>query len=291
MARYILISGKAENGKDELALMLKKEIEKQDKKATIIGFGDIVKFIAKKFHGWNGEKDEVGRTILQTDVGDHIKATNKKYFAQTLLEMCELTKGKSDEYIIIPDLRFTEEIEALYDYNIYNHIIIRIDRPNHVSRLTPEQLNHRSEIDLDDYDGFDIKVENTTKEKLAETAKGIVENLDNMYFQTEPYIKENSLRRKKDLIAVQNAISLRLRNNINFDHIKFVDVSAGGISVSGIHKQVNNYYFVTTKLKYDFSNMEECVNEFVDKWKEKDNDKNVADMNDFIRRNEKYGWD
>ena len=39
--------------------------------------------------------------------------------------------------------------------------------------LTEEQKNHLTEIDLDDYEGFDIEIENTTLEGLQQEAQNL----------------------------------------------------------------------------------------------------------------------
>ena len=41
----------------------------------------------------------------------------------------------------------------------YEFVLVRIERPDHVSKLTPEQLADVSETQLDDYD-FDYRVVN-----------------------------------------------------------------------------------------------------------------------------------
>ena len=62
--KVILISGKAEHGKSTLGTMLQNSLIKQGEKILRIGFADQVKFIASKYHKWNGEKDEDGRSLF-----------------------------------------------------------------------------------------------------------------------------------------------------------------------------------------------------------------------------------
>ena len=76
------------------------------------------------------------------------------------------------DYIIIPDCRFTNEVyytKAEFD----DAIAVRINRPNHVSKLTEEQLNHPSEVDLDDFN-FDMTISNEyTLEELRACAGSV----------------------------------------------------------------------------------------------------------------------
>lgn len=44
-------------------------------------------------------------------------------------------------------------------------------------------------------------------------------------------------------------------------------------------------------IKYDFSNYQQCIEEFVDMWKEIDKPESVDGFNDFTDFGDKYGWD
>ena len=64
--KVVCISGLARAGKDTLASMLKDELEKNGSRVLITHFADLLKFIAKEFFKWNGEKDNEGRRLLQS---------------------------------------------------------------------------------------------------------------------------------------------------------------------------------------------------------------------------------
>ena len=74
--------------------------------------------------------------------------------------------------IIVSDVRFKKEIDDLRNY-FPNLIAVHINRPNFDNGLTDEQKKHKTEIDLDDYNKFDIEVVNTTLDELKETARKI----------------------------------------------------------------------------------------------------------------------
>ena len=63
MINTIVISGKAGHGKTTLANLIKEELENQNFRVMKIAFADYLKFIAKKYYGWNGEKDEKQKQI------------------------------------------------------------------------------------------------------------------------------------------------------------------------------------------------------------------------------------
>lgn len=96
---------------------------------------------------------------------------------------------------------------------------------------------------------------------------------------------------EKDFSMIRKRITEALKDCENFDGIDFIDVNAGGIQISGIHKEASNYYYVITTIRYDFSNVDEAVDEFISTWKECDTPKRIRDFTDFIETCQKYGWD
>ena len=69
----LLISGKAESGKDSFADAFIKEAQGVcGYRCLRIKYGDILKYICKEYFGWNGEKDELGRRFI-TKIGDRVR--------------------------------------------------------------------------------------------------------------------------------------------------------------------------------------------------------------------------
>ena len=62
-------------------------------------------------------------------------------------------------YVLIPDCRFKNEIEA-FKQDGWPNVSVRIIRDNFISNLTEKQLNHPSETALDDYE-FDYYIFNS----------------------------------------------------------------------------------------------------------------------------------
>ena len=95
-----------------------------------------------------------------------------------------------------------------------------------------------------------------------------------------------------ELIFIQEDIKKKLKGYENFLGIDFCDVSASGIQIRGHHKNIKGYtYGEQPTIKYDFSNINEVIKEFVLMWWEKDNDAEIAKEKDLISFGEKYGWD
>ncbi|MDD2445107.1 MAG: hypothetical protein PHH53_03080 [Candidatus Nanoarchaeia archaeon] len=156
--KIINISGKAQHGKDTCALILKEKLESKNKKVIITHYADLLKYEAKQFFNWDGNKDEKGRQILQYMGTDVIRKINPGYWVNFIKEFMSMFENEWD-YVIIPDCRFPNEIEA-WGIDNWSNIAVRVIRDNFISNLTSEQLNHPSETALDDYE-FDYYIFNS----------------------------------------------------------------------------------------------------------------------------------
>jgi molybdopterin-guanine dinucleotide biosynthesis protein len=144
----IVISGKAESGKTTAAKQLKEGLEYYGYRVAKLAYGDYVKFTAKQVYGWNGEKDERGRQLLQHWGTDVVRKKRPGFWVDRVVELCELIQDEFD-FAIIDDARFPNEIECFRGK--LSMITIRVERPDHENALTPEQREHPSETALDDY--------------------------------------------------------------------------------------------------------------------------------------------
>lgn len=174
--KVIVISGKAQHGKDTTAGFMKEFLEARGKKVLICHYGDLVKYVCKTFFNWDGQKDEKGRTLLQYVGTDLIRNVEPDYwvgFIESILNLCAYEAGW--DYVLIPDCRFPNEVEYLRD-NGQEVIHVRVIRQNFVSPLTEEQQKHPSETALDGYpydymlfNDRDLEWHRTTCHSLAET--------------------------------------------------------------------------------------------------------------------------
>lgn len=171
--KVICISGLARAGKDTLASMLKDELEKNGNRVLITHFADLLKFIAKEFFKWNGEKDSEGRRLLQYIGTDVIRKDKPDYWVDFIIEI--LKWFPEWDYVLIPDCRFPNECENFKE-NSFNTITIRVERPGFQSSLTEEQKRHPSETALDNYD-FNYTVSSENMQGLLENAELLAELL------------------------------------------------------------------------------------------------------------------
>lgn len=170
--KVICISGKARHGKDTLAGMLNEQLTAKGYHVLTTHFGDLVKYICEKFFSWDGAKDEKGRTLLQYVGTDVVRKQRPSYWTDFVVSVLELFPNEWD-YVLIPDCRFPNEVECFIEHGM-DTTLIRINRPNFVSNLTPEQLKHPSETAMDDYPPNLYVINDGTLEDLSNSIKDIL---------------------------------------------------------------------------------------------------------------------
>lgn len=147
--KIFTITGKARHGKDTIAEMMKDILEERGYRVLLTHYADLLKYICKTFFNWNGEKDEVGRTILQKVGTETVRTQKPDFWVDFIINILNLFPYEWD-VVIIPDARFPNEIERLKEEG-FDVEFVRVFRPNFDNGLTEEQKNHKSEIALDNY--------------------------------------------------------------------------------------------------------------------------------------------
>lgn len=147
----VCISGKARSGKDTTATLLESYILSGNKKVIIIHYADLLKYICTQFFGWNGEKDEKGRTLLQHVGTDVVRAKDEDFWVSFVARFLNVFADNWD-CAIIPDCRFPNEIDKMKEFGekvgaAVTHLRVTRDSAN--GSLTTEQQAHSSETALD----------------------------------------------------------------------------------------------------------------------------------------------
>lgn len=156
--KTIMISGKAGHGKDTVAQIIKEELELQNEKVLIIKFGDAVKWFAREYYNWDGNKNIQGRSLLQYIGTEMMRSYDGYYWGRIVSEF--IAANKDFTYALIPDWRFYTEKEAILADNKKCYTL-RVERPNFINpNMTEEQLKHISETELDNYK-FDYIIYNS----------------------------------------------------------------------------------------------------------------------------------
>lgn len=174
--KVVCISGKAQHGKDTMAQMMKRILEDSyGKSVLIIRYADQLKFILREYYDWDGVKDERGRSLMQTVGTDLARKADPDIWVKYVMRFLAVF-GTDFDYVLIPDCRFTNEIEYPKSH-IPGTVSVRVIRPGFDNGLTGIQKAHASETELDDYD-FDYVVENTSFVALSESARKIIEDFE-----------------------------------------------------------------------------------------------------------------
>jgi len=147
--KVIAVSGKARHGKDTVAEMLRDVLEGDGHSVKVVHYADLLKFMCKTFFEWNGEKDDIGRQILQYVGTDVVRAKQPDFWVDFIKSVLGLFPDEW-EYVIIADTRFPNEVDAMKRSFDTTHV--RVFRTNFDSPLSPEQQAHPSETALDTYD-------------------------------------------------------------------------------------------------------------------------------------------
>lgn len=155
MVKVITISGKAQAGKDTTARLLKDQLNNNGRNVVILHYADLLKYQATTLFGWNGKKDEAGRSLLQKLGTDIVRKYNENYWADYVVGVLKMYDGEWD-YALIPDARFPNEINQMKEQ--FDCITIKVIS-DYDNGLTEEQKNHPSETALDDF-SFDYTIVN-----------------------------------------------------------------------------------------------------------------------------------
>lgn len=164
MKQLIAISGKAQHGKDTTGAYIAQKLTEDGHRVIVAHYADLVKYVCKTFFGWDGQKDEAGRHLLQYVGTDVVRRQDPNYWVDFIIRIVSFF-GENWDYIIIPDTRFPNEIERLRESGLpVTHI--RVVRPDFVSPLTEEQQKHPSETSLDNYPADAYIINHGTRDEL-----------------------------------------------------------------------------------------------------------------------------
>lgn len=168
--RLYLIAGKARHGKDTFSAYLKEAYEENGKKLIVTQLSKYIKYYAREMTGWNLTEEDKPRALLQ-ELGTQVireKLGKEDLFIKRIIDDVDVFACFYDA-IVISDVRLKKEVEDLRQA-FPDLVAVHVERPNFDNGLTEEQKNHKTEIDLDDYNKFDENIVNITLDGLKEDA-------------------------------------------------------------------------------------------------------------------------
>ena len=169
--KVILICGKANSGKNQLADYLKECLDVDSTgmyfdRTLIRGNAQSVKDRAENDFNWNGVKDQKGRQLL-LDLTDEGYSKDPFYWEkETFTEaiMYSEFSNRNCEYIIIPDWRYASTL-TYFDRVADEVTTIRVNRPNN------NEGTHKNHHTENDFEGFEVDFE-VNNDKDLEALKG-----------------------------------------------------------------------------------------------------------------------
>ena len=157
--KILLIGGKAGAGKNTVADIIKENFDN----VNLLAFATRVKDIAYSI-GWDGEKDEKGRRLLQ-----HIGAVGREYNKNTWVndvayKLKSPMLNKITNIFVITDFRFPNEYQVLKEN--FPNSVYTICVTGRQANLGDENSKDISENSLNDF-VFDFVIDNSgSKEDL-----------------------------------------------------------------------------------------------------------------------------
>ena len=141
--------GRAGYGKNTVATLIRKTFEPIRLTVAEVAFADGVREECRVLYGWNGLKDDAGRTLLQNH-GMSRRSLDADYWVkQTFRRIDSLTT----DVVVITDVRFRNEAAAISARGGEIWRVARFDANGDLyhGNLTPEQRAHVSETEMDGY--------------------------------------------------------------------------------------------------------------------------------------------
>ena len=173
-SKIIILTGKAQSGKNISANIIKEYFEKENKKTVILAYAKYLKDYAKEIINWNGKEETKPRELLQQLGVELIKnQIDENMLINRIKEDIKVYEYFFD-VIIISDARFESEIEEIKK----EHKVTVIKIEGKQNNLTEDQKNHITETALNNYDKYDYIIENNkTIDELKKQIQSIMEEL------------------------------------------------------------------------------------------------------------------
>lgn len=169
--KVFLISGKSGSGKNEVANIIKKNLEN----SVITGFSKYIKLFALEFTDWDGRDITKPRAFLQK-MGDTLRSIDENFLINRIIEDFKVYETKFDN-VIISDVRLPHELEYIKNNSNYEVITIRVNSTKSMRDLKEFEKNHHTELELDDYQKFDFIINNNFDENLEKDVIKIIERM------------------------------------------------------------------------------------------------------------------
>ncbi|MDE5888654.1 MAG: hypothetical protein K2H20_01395 [Bacilli bacterium] len=169
--KVFLVAGKAGSGKNEVANIIKKYLPD----TVITSLSKYIKLFALELTDWDGRDFNKPRAFLQ-NMGDILREIDEDFLVRRMKEDFFVYNKLAIENVVI-DLRLRHEIEYFKQIEDLEVITIYVSSSSNVRDLSDEEKNHHTEVDLDNYEGFDYVIDNKFDDTLEKDVIKILEGM------------------------------------------------------------------------------------------------------------------
>ena len=170
--RLFLVCGKAGSGKNEVAEIIKKNLDK----TIVTAFSKYIKLFALELTDWDGNDNDKPRAYLQR-MGDVLRGVDINFMTKRIYEDLKVYEHEGIENVVVSDVRLLNELNYFKDKIDIEVITIRVNSETSKRVLNESEKQHCTEIELDNYSGFDYVVNNKFDNKLEEDVINILKGL------------------------------------------------------------------------------------------------------------------
>lgn len=105
--------------------------------------------------------------------------------------------------------------------------------------------------------------------------------------------EDDAFKHQMDIQKIKEKFNVELKDHPNYAGFDLCDVSAGGIQIRMFNNGIiKGYSYGNQKtILYDWSNLDEAINDSIQDFILCDNEKDIKFFNNFIMDGLKYGWD
>ncbi len=170
--RLFLVCGKAGSGKNEVAEIIKKNLDK----TIVTAFSKYIKLFALELTDWDGNDNDKPRAYLQR-MGDVLRGVDINFMTKRIYEDLKVYEHEGIENVVVSDVRLLNELNYFKDKSDIEVVTIRVNSETSKRVLNESEKQHCTEIELDNYSGFDYVVNNKFDNKLEEDVINILKGL------------------------------------------------------------------------------------------------------------------
>ena len=175
----VLIAGRSGTGKSTAAGAMYGSLIDNHFSVQVAHFATALKNTAYEVFGWDGEKDEKGRTLLQ-----QLGNIGRQYDPNIWVDKLVLEYQRhSTDFLIIDDWRFPNEKTRIMEIPGVKVLTVRIEAPKYERYVGTLQYNDVSEVSLSDsFSNYDYTIRNNdTLGALELFARMIIDDIRATY--------------------------------------------------------------------------------------------------------------